>query len=153
MFAKKKPKTLEEKITAWAKDRKGFIFSTLLGVVFLFLGFNDNQSALVLWMQTAIIFVYFVGMMLFVYNVGYLTIMISVDEGLRPDEREVVNWIIKRSAIVSGGWFIGIMLINMVAGMNQWNTAFLAAANSFLLALLFLFIRSAENPLTEEVSL
>jgi len=153
MFTKKKPKTLEEKITEWTKNRKGFIFSALTGIVFFILGFNDGQDVLVLWMQTLIIFIYFIGMMLFVYNVGYLTIMISVDEGLRPDEREIVNWIIKRSAIISGGWFIGIMLINMVAGMNKWNTAFLASANAFLLALLFLFIRSAENPLTEEVSI
>ncbi len=142
-------------ITAWISDNKGVFFSSSFGIIFglvallTHLGYAQTSSPVLILMQTVLLLILFVGMMVFVYNFGYVVIMLAIDEGLNEEERLLLKWVIRRAAIISVLWFVGVLLL--IAFIDE--IFMLASLNCFLLTLLFFFIRKGENPLTEGTSI
>jgi len=142
-------------ISGWISDHKGVFFSLLFGIIFgsvallTYSGYAQTSSPILILMQTVLLLILFVGMMVFVYNFGYVVIMLAIDEGLNEEERILLKWVIRRAAVISVLWFVGVLLL--IAFVEEIFT--LASANCFLLTLLFFFIRKGENPLTEGTSI
>jgi hypothetical protein len=138
--------TFNQKIQDWILSHKGVTISVLLGLIFILIRRTGQSGAIVILMETTLLVILFIGMMIFVYNLGYLTIMLAVDEGLNDEERILLKWIIRRAVFISVLWFVGVLVLLMIFPRDPF---LLTSANCFLLAFLFYFIRKGEYPLTE----
>ena len=145
--------SLSQRIT----ENKGVTFSLVFGSIFVVMEIMDNfgtnitsSGPVYVMMQTILLIILFLGMMIFIYNFGYLVIMLAIDEGLNDDEVVLLKWTIRRAALISVVWFAGVIIITLTISHEPFLTAGL---NCYLLALLFYTIRKGENPLVEGVSI
>ncbi len=151
------PQDKSNSFSRWLSENKGIGFSIIFGIIFTILELLDNLGVnatssppILIMMQTVLLFILFVGMMIFIYNFGYIVIILTIDEGLNDEEKILLKWMIRRAIIISVMWFFGVILL-MVTILSE--PYLLAGANCFLLALIFFFIRKGENPLTEGTSI
>ncbi len=151
------PQKKSNSFSQWLSENKGIGFSIIFGTIFTILELLDNlgvnattSAPVLIMMQTVLLFILFVGMMIFIYNFGYIIIILTVDEGLNDEEKILLKWMIRRAIIISVLWFVGVIFL-MVTILSE--PYLLAGANCFLLALIFFFIRKGENPLTEGTSI
>lgn len=138
--------TFNQKIQDWILSHKGVTLSVLFGLVFILIRRTGESGAVIILMETILLIILFIGIMIFLYNVGYLTIMLAVDEGLNDEERSLLKWIVRRAVFISVVWFVGVLALLMIFPRDPF---LLTSANCFLLAFLFYFIRKGEYPLTE----
>ncbi len=144
-------------ISQWISKHKGITFSLGFGIIFTgievlsIFGFDITTSGpMLVMMQTILLIIIFFGMMIFIYNFGYLVIMLTVDEGLNDEEVILLKWILRRAALISVGWFVGVIVLMLTLSDQPY---LLAGMNCLLLALLFIILRKGENPLVEGVSI
>jgi hypothetical protein len=148
--------SIDQKVQKWILNHKGVTITAFFGLLFLFFGIGDELNSgntsgpVVMMMQTVLIIILFLGMMIFVYNFGYIAIILAVDEGLNEEERLLLKWMVRRAAIISVVWFCGVLLLLMLFQIYPY---LLASSNCFLLTFIFYFIRKGENPLTEGTSI
>ncbi len=148
--------SFDQKVQKWVLNHKGVTFTTFFGLLFLFFGILDELDAgdpsgpVLMMMQTVLIIILFLGMMIFVYNFGYIAIILAIDEGLNEEERFLLKWMVRRAAIISVVWFFGVLILLMIFQVYPY---LLASSNCFLLTIIFYFIRQGENPLTEGTSI
>ena len=76
-------------ISQWISEHKGITFSLVFGIIFVSIkllanvGYEITTSGpMLVMMETVLLVIIFLGMMIFIYNFGYLVIMLTVDEGL-----------------------------------------------------------------------
>ncbi len=143
-------------ISQWISEHKGITFSSLFGVIFTSidildrLGYETTASGpMLIMMETVLLIIIFFGMLIFIYNFGYIVIMLAVDEGLNDEEVILIKWILRRAVLISAGWFIGVILLMLTLSDQPYM---LAGINCFLLASLLYILRKGENPLVEGVS-
>ncbi len=141
-----KGESKDQRLKEWISSHKGFTFSLLFGVTFILLNGIEPSAGTIVMMQTIMLVIIFIGMMIFIYNFGYVIIILAVDEGLNDEERILLKWMVRRAAFISVLWFIGVLALLM---FFQYEPFLLAGFNCFLLAFLLFFIRKGENPLTE----
>ncbi|WP_455141084.1 hypothetical protein [Candidatus Hodarchaeum mangrovi] len=138
--------------TSWVSNNKGVVISSFFGLLFVIIRIwilifeASISSAIVVLMETVQLVILFLGLMIFVYNFGYVVIMLTVDEGLNEEEKNLLKWMIKRAIMISVFWFVSVLSFLIIF---QRDPFLLASANCFLLASLFFFIRKGENPLVE----
>ncbi|MHA1972070.1 MAG: hypothetical protein ACTSW1_03685 [Candidatus Hodarchaeales archaeon] len=143
---KKSNKSLDQTIHDWIVNNKGLSLSIFFGFLFILMNLMERSDPLIVMMETIQMIILFIGLMIFVYNFGYVVIMLNVDEGLNEEEKDVLKWIVRRAIFISIVWFFGVITLLIVF---QHEPFYLASSNCFLLAFLFYFIRKGENPLTE----
>ncbi|MHA1236818.1 MAG: hypothetical protein ACTSQ9_04045 [Candidatus Hodarchaeales archaeon] len=151
------PQKKSNSFSQWLSENKGIGFSIIFGTIFTILELLDNlgvnattSAPVLIMMQTVLLIILFVGMMIFIYNFGYIIIILTVDEGLNDEEKILLKWMIRRAIIISVLWFVVVIFL-MVTILSE--PYLLAGTNCFLLALIFFFIRKGENPLTEGTSI
>jgi hypothetical protein len=144
-------------ISQWISEHKGITFSLAFGIIFVsmevlaIIGYETTTSGpMLIMMETVLLIIIFLGMMIFIYNFGYMVIMLTVDEGLNDEEVVLLKWILRRSVLISVGWFIGVIVLMLSLSGQPY---LLAGMNCFLLAFLFFILRKGENPLVEGVSI
>ncbi|MHA2245852.1 MAG: hypothetical protein ACXADY_12885 [Candidatus Hodarchaeales archaeon] len=143
--------SLAQKVQVWIKNHRGVSITTFFGLLFfLFSGTTEISAPVVIMMETILLVVLFFGLLIFVYNFGYIAIILAVDEGLNDEEKILLKWMLRRAVIISVLWFLGVITFLMVF---QNNPYFLASSNCFLLAIILYFIRKGENPLVEGTSI
>ena len=143
--------SLAQRVQAWIKNHRGVSITTFFGLLFLmFSGTTEISAPVVIMMETILLIVLFFGLLIFVYNFGYIAIILAVDEGLNDEEKILLKWMLRRAVIISVLWFSGVITFLMVF---QNNSYFLASSNCFLLAIILYFIRKGENPLVEGTSI
>ncbi|MHA1214998.1 MAG: hypothetical protein ACTSPG_06855 [Candidatus Hodarchaeales archaeon] len=143
---KKSDKSIDQRVHDWIARNKGLSFSVFFGFVFIIMNVMERSGPLIVLMETVQIVILFVGIMIFVYNFGYVVIMLNVDEGLNDEEKDILKWLVRRAVFISVVWFFGVLALLIIF---QHEPFYLASSNCFLLAFLFYFIRKGENPLTE----
>ncbi|PWI47923.1 hypothetical protein CEE45_09110 [Candidatus Heimdallarchaeota archaeon B3_Heim] len=141
----------------WLSEHKGISFSFVFGIIFVImeiLGMIGNSiissGPALIMMQTVLLLILFVGMMIFIYNLGYVVIMLTIDEGLNEEEVILLRWLLKRAIGISVIWFLGVVVLMLTLTQYPY---LLAGMNCFILAFLFYIIRKGENPLTEGTSI
>jgi len=144
-------------ISQWISEHKGITFSLIFGIIFFsievlaIVGYDITASGpMLVMMETILLIIIFLGMMIFIYNFGYLVIMLTVDEGLNDEEVILLKWILRRAVLISVGWFVGVIVLMLTLSAQPY---LLAGMNCILLALLFFILRKGENPLVEGVSI
>ena len=144
-------------VSQWLSENKGISFSSIFGCIFILMQILDalgntitSSAPALIMMQTVLLLILFVGMMIFVYNLGYVVIMLTIDEGLNDEEVSLLKWVLRRAIGISVGWFFGVVILMLTISEYPY---LLAGTNCFLLAFLYLIIRKGENPLTEGTSI
>ena len=88
------PQKKSNSFSRWLSENKGIGYSIIFGTIFTILELLDNfgvsattSAPVLIMMQTVLLFILFVGMMIFIYNFGYIIIILTVDEGLNDEEK------------------------------------------------------------------
>ncbi|MHA1513086.1 MAG: hypothetical protein ACTSRJ_03365, partial [Candidatus Hodarchaeales archaeon] len=112
------PQKKSNSFSQWLSENKGIGFSIIFGTIFTILELLDNlgvnvttSAPVLIMMQTVLLFILFVGMMIFIYNFGYIIIILTVDEGLNDEEKILLKWMIRRAIIISVLWFFGVIFL------------------------------------------
>jgi hypothetical protein len=145
-----------QKVQIWTKNHKGTSITIFFGLLFFLFSVGESSGSteisapVVILMETILMVILFFGLLIFVYNFGYIAIILAIDEGLNDEEEILLKWMIRRAVIISLLWLTGVIISLMVF---QNNPYYLASSNCFLLAIILYFIRKGENPLVEGTSI